>query len=310
MSKAILFRSDPGDRPSKSNAVYRNIQSALERLARAEGRDIQSDYDPFPLATPSKGTTYISSHSIVALGMTAHRHFLDVVSTSVFYLNPSRAPLSEDPAVAQMVGCVGSDQASTRISFLGPRARKASVFLSRNRAACYELPPVDLVGPAPADRSRLTMINHASDDRLARSVLCRFLECTDFAIDAFGLTGPVHNRVRYLGDDEVSEQASSVHIHIGVPCRSDERIRIVDSWQSRVPVLCFDGRDDDCLQTILQDVRDNHNVMLCRSYNQACDFIALLLGTPNLYRQLVAHGRASAAPAARTWDDLARDLVA
>lgn len=312
MSKAILYRGDQGDAFSKSNAVYSNVQLALSKLARREGRDIQPNFDPFVRTSPRRGTTYRSAHSVVAMGVTAHKHLRDVMSASVIYLNPSKTPLLEDPQVAQMINCVGGGQPMARVCFLGPRAKHASIFLSQCKIACYELPPVDLTGPVPnsMDRSRLTIVNHSDDDRLSRAIIARFLECTAFTIDAFGLNGPDHNRVRYLSDDEISERTSSVHIHIGTSRQGGERIRIGDSWQSRVPVLYFDYEDQYNFEAQKQGIQDNRNVLLCRSYDQACEFIALLLDTPNLYRQLVTNGRASAAPSAQSWDNLARDLAA
>ncbi|GJE61748.1 hypothetical protein [Methylobacterium trifolii] len=312
MSKAILYRNDDQNDRKKSALVYRNVEAALSRMARAEGRELRPNFSLDGVCRPRKGTAYASAHSVVSIGLTAHERLANIVKTSLIYLDPHPSRATQDRDITRLITCAGTGRTTSRVSLLGQRARQVSTFLPKAEARLYDLPPVDLSGEPsrPGDTPRLTIVNHLDDDRLARTITARFLDTGTFFIECVGLDGEPHNCVRYLRDDEVSDFTSSIHIHIGGQADDSERLRIWDSWQSRIPVLCFDYAPGDPQGGWPADLRDRHNVLSCNSYGEACEFLSLLLDTPNLYRQLADNGRASAAPAARSWDSLARDLVA
>ncbi len=312
MPKAILYRNDDQNSRKKSAFVYRNFEAALSRMAQADGRELRSGFTLDGVCRARKGTVYASAHSIVSIGLTAHERLANVVRTSLIYLDPQPSRAAGAPDVARLVASAGSGRPTSRVSLLGRRAQQASVFLPSDSARIYDLPPVDLSGtPKRADDvPRLTIINHLDDARLARTITGRFLDRSEFFIECVGMDGEPHNRVRFLGDDDVSDVTSSIHIHIGAQADDSERLRICDSWQSRIPVLYFNVGTMDGGCAWPSELHHGQNVLACNSYGEACDFLALLLDTPNLYRRLVENARASVAPAARSWDNIVRDLVA
>ena len=312
MPKAILYRIDDCNSQSKSCVVYRNLESALRRIAQAQGRDLRPNFDPHVSRPSRTGTVYKSNSCVIAIGSEAHERLNNVVRRSVIYLNPSTAKISDAPDVARLLSCVGPCGVRSSISLLGQRAKQASIFLPQGRASVRDLPPLDLSGSIKPSGSspRLTIVNHLKQDRLARTIIGRLMESSTLSIDGIGLHGDARNRVRYLADDEVSDLASDIHIHVGAPRASSERLRICDSWQSRTPVLYFNADDAGEQQDIPHDLRDEGNVLICNSYSKTYEFLTLLLETPSLYRLLVDGGRASVAPAAQCWDGLVQELAA
>ena len=309
MPRTILFRNDETDQARKSYWVYQNVEQALAQAARAAGREVTGGFALDGHCTPRRGTAYASTGSVISIGLAAHERLADVIRSSLIYLDPD-AGRPAGAEAARLAACGGRARAASRLVFLGRRARQAAAFLPREGARPYDLPPVDLSGlPRRAgDAPRLAIINHLADEGLARAVTRRFLDGSDLFLDCHGLAGERHNRVRYVGDAEVGDAGASVHIHVGVPAGDGDRLRVCDSWQSSVPVLFFDVADAG--PGVPAAVRDEHDVLACRSYEEACGFLALLLDTPSLRRLLVANGRASAAPAARAWGEIARDLAA
>ena len=309
MARSILFRNDETNRARKSYWVYKNVEKSLSQAARAAGRELRGGFALDGRCTPRRGTAYASAGSVISIGLAAHERLADVIRASLIYLDPDAAAPA-GAAASRLAACGGRATADSRVVFLGPRAKQAAAFLPRTGSRRYDLPPVDLSGLPGADDEapRLTIVNHLADGSLARSITRRFLDGSDFFIECIGLDGERHNRVRYRGDAEVGEAAASVHIHVGVHAGDSDRLRVCDSWQSRVPVLFFDVSDDAPGQPL--GVRDEHDVLTCRSYEEACGFLALLLDTPSLRRLLVANGRASAAPAGLAWGEIARDLAA
>ena len=312
MPKAILYRNDEQDRRKKAFFVYQNFEQALSRLARQDGREVRGNFSLDAYCRPRRGTAYASTNSIVSIGLTAHERLSDVVKTSLIYLEPQSCRPAESPDLTRLMACGGRGRPASKVGLLGRRAGQASAFLPRSEIRLHALPPVDL-GSAPlreGDTPRLTIVNHLSDDRLARSITGRFLEGSRFFIECIGLAGEAHNRVRYLDDADASDVASSIHIHIGAEAEGGDRLRICDSWQSRVPVLYFNVAEGAAAPGWPAGLHNEHNVLACNTYGEACAFLSLLLETPNLHRIITDNGRAAAAPAARSWDALVRDLVA
>ncbi|MCJ2136717.1 hypothetical protein MKK69_22150 [Methylobacterium sp. J-026] len=312
MPKAILYRNDECDGQSKSAIVYRNFEFALRRFAQAEGREVHSNFRPEILGEKRPCTMYRSIHSVIAIGLASHERLSNVIRTSLIYLDPKPSKLSTGDDIANLLNGIGSTRKQSRVRLLGDRARKASVLIQHDQTAAHDLPPLNLnlKSPRTASAPRLAVINHLDRDCLARTIVGRLIAETSYFIDGYGMSGESHNRTRYLGDDQISDTASWVHIHIGSQQTDSERLRICDSWQSRVPVLHFD------LNTTIQgrseghELKDGGDVLRCNTYNEASDLLTLLLETPSLYNQLIEGGRASVASAAQSWQTLVQELAA
>lgn len=314
MARNILIRNDENDRFRKSYWVHKNLEQSLTKLGRATGREIKKNFAIEEYCQPRRCTTYSSPDSVISIGLSAHARLANVIKTSLIYLDPEES----GPVPAGSVNLTAIAKAArtaSKMIFVGRDAGHFSHFVPCASAQSRDLPPLDLSGlsEGAAEAPRLTIVNHLADERFAQRLTRRFLDGSDFFLECVGLEGGSHNRVRYLGDAEIGDAAASVHIHVGLQAGDSERLRIVDSWQSSVPVLFFDVTDEFCRSAdpVRQDdLRDEHNILTCDSYEEACHFLALLLETPNLRRLITANGRSSAAPHADAWTEIARDLAA
>jgi len=314
MAKRVLIRNDERDRRLKSFWVNRNIEQTLVRLARAAGRKVETEFAIEEYCEARRCTTYASMDSVVSIGLSAHARLANVIKASLLYLDhtPSDCiPLSS----ASLAATANAARTASKMMFVGRGASHLAHFVPCTAAHSCDLPPLDLSGLPEelGDPPRVMIVNHLADGRFAETLTRRFLDGSDFFLECVGLEGGSHNRVRTLGDAEVGDAAAKVHIHVGLQARDSERMRIFDSWQSSVPVLFFDVTDESGPtreHEAADSLRNEHNVLTCQSYEEACSFLALLLETPNLRRLIAANGRASAAPRARVWTEIAQELAA
>lgn len=310
---ALHLFNEEDDPSLKSFCVYGNLEQALDAVRVERGFDVLKRSRVEGFGGAGGTTRYVSAGKIVAVGLKAHERLADATRSSLIYLDPQACRAVDDADLHQLVGCAGRGRAESNLVLLGPRAARLRPFLPGSRTRHHGLPPLDLRarGERPdGEAPRLTIINHLANDQLARYIAYRFLDGSDFLVECIGTAFDKHNRVRSLGDAEVGDALSVVHIHVGVQARDTERLRICDSWQSRIPVLFFD-RSDAARETARpEEVRDEHDVLVCRTYDDVRHFLALLLDTPHLHRFMTANGRAAAAPAARAWGAIAQELAA
>ncbi len=296
----------------KSYHVCKNFEDAVVRMAAESRLDLQTRFRIKEHFGDANYTQYVSRGRIISIGLTAHERLAGANRSSLLYLDPGNDRVADDVDLRRIAQCTGRGQAASNVVLLGNRANRLGPYLPKKTTRRCDLPPVDFYDQSgqDSDPRRLTIVNHLADDSLARHIVHRFLGASDFLIDCIGTRCDRHNRVRGLTDAEVGEEVPSLHIHVGLPARGTDRLRLSDSWQSRVPVLLFDVLEAGTEGGPLDQGRNEHDVLLCKTYDDACTFLALLLDSPNLRRSLVANGRASAAPAARRWAEIARDLAA
>lgn len=310
---AIQYRNDELDGSRKSYWIYKAVEHALAKVAREGGRDLKRGFALDGYCRPRRGTTYSCSERVVSIGLAAHETLAPLLRSSLIYLDPDTGTNDRPCQLDALTRSAEAARRTTKMVFLGRRAKTASAYLPFAAARHYELPPVDLSGlpVGQPDAPRLMIVNHLADEAIAQSIARRFLEGSDFALECIGLTGEAHNRVRYLDDAEVSDAGACVHVHVGVHDGDGDRLRISDSWQSSVPVLFFDvdksARVDGNRRI---EVRNEHDVLVCRTYEEACGFLSLILETPSLRRLMTVNGRGSAAPMSRSWIEIAQDLAA
>lgn len=312
MPRAIYYRNDDQFGSKKSSVIYKNLEAALSRLARNEGRELHADFSFDRSPRSRTGTAYRSIHSIVSIGLTAHERLANVIRSSLIYIGPSETRTSNDDVFERLLVCAKNDLPTSRINLLGQRARLASVFLPKTGTKIHDLPPLNLFQKLPCSSTprRVTIINHLADDQLARNVTNRFLADSAFFIECIGLEGDDHNRIRYVADSEFGDDASDLHIHIGQDTKNSERLRICDSWHSGIPVLIFGAEWVVRNENSPGSLRDEYNVINCHSIEDALEFANLLFETPSLYKQMASNGRLSTSYAVLSWADMAKDLVA